>query len=253
MAQQPGIRPRQVGHKTEEEEHLLPEEVRPLPLLPMYLIDQSLGSHINHAILDLLPIDTALQRVPFSAGNIRFHINQWEVLTSDHYILQIVKGWVIPFLEEPHQRRVPSQYHMQKQERLQLSKEIKNMLVQEAVREVSPVQDQFVSPIFLREKREAGKFRPIINLKELNGYIPYVKLKMESLSDLKGLMIQNDFMVKLDLKDAFLAVPLNQRESGKFVRFKWEGQLYQCLTLMFGLGPAPRIFTKLLKVPMSTL
>ena len=43
------------------------------------------------------------------------------------------------------------------------------------------------------------------------------------------------------------------KNSRQFVRFRWSGNLYKLLYLCFGLGPAPRIFTKLLKVPMTIL
>ena len=76
---------------------------------------------------------------------------------------------------------------------------------------------------------------------------------MESLADLKDMLNQNDYMIKLDLTDAYHSVPLNLQSSAKFVRFIWRDKIYECQTLMFGLGPAPRIFTKLLKVPISTL
>ena len=33
----------------------------------------------------------------------------------------------------------------------------------------------------------------------------------------------------------------------------WSGNLCEFLYLCFGLGPAPRIFTKLLKIPLSVL
>ena len=59
-------------------------------------------------------------------------------------------------------------------------------------------------------------------------------------------------MCKLDLKDAYFCVPL-KKESRKYVRFQWEGTLYEFLCLCFGLGPAPLIFTKILKVPISLL
>ena len=59
-------------------------------------------------------------------------------------------------------------------------------------------------------------------------------------------------MIKIDLKDAYFSVALH-RSSKKYVRFQWGGTLYEFQCLMFGLGPAPKIFTKLMKIPISLL
>lgn len=75
---------------------------------------------------------------------------------------------------------------------------------------------------------------------------------METLKDVKNILRQGDYMCKIDLKDAYYHVPLHPH-SRKFIRFRWKGKLYEGLCLMFGLGPAPRKFTKLLKVVVSML
>ena len=59
-------------------------------------------------------------------------------------------------------------------------------------------------------------------------------------------------MCKLDLKDAYYCVSL-QKNSRKYVQLRWSGNLYEFLCLCFGLDPAPRIFTELLKIPISIL
>ena len=46
----------------------------------------------------------------------------------------------------------------------------------------------------------------------------------------------------LDLKDAFLHVPISARVK-KFLRFKWKGKLYEWHVLPFGLKCSPRILT----------
>ena len=132
-----------------------------------------------------------------------------------------------------------------------VSEEVAKMLGKGAIHMVQPCVNQFLSIIFLREKKD-GSNRPIINLKGLNAHIKYEKFKMETLKNLKHLLRQGDLMVKIDLKDAYFTVPLAEN-SRKYIRFLWEGNLYEFLCLTFGLGPAPRIFTKLLKVPISFL
>ena len=75
---------------------------------------------------------------------------------------------------------------------------------------------------------------------------------MEGLHCLKFLLEQGNLLCKIDLKEVYFSVPLN-KNSQKFVRFQWSGNLYQFLCLCFGLGPAPGILTKLLKVPIVLL
>ena len=59
-------------------------------------------------------------------------------------------------------------------------------------------------------------------------------------------------MVKFDLKDAYLTVPVHPSHQ-KYLRFEWKGRVFQFNCLAFGLTPAPRIFTKILKVVMGFL
>ena len=94
--------------------------------------------------------------------------------------------------------------------------------------------------------------RPVINLKDLNLFIPYKHFKMEDLHCLKYLLQIGGYICKIDLKHGYFSVPLH-KDLRKLVRFFWAGNLYEFLCLYFGLGPAPRIVTKLLKVPVSVL
>ena len=59
-------------------------------------------------------------------------------------------------------------------------------------------------------------------------------------------------MCKLDMKNAYFSVPLLRNCRDK-VRFHQSGKLYEFLCLCFVLGPAPRIFTKILEVPISLI
>ena len=75
---------------------------------------------------------------------------------------------------------------------------------------------------------------------------------MESVAQLKHIIQEGDWMCKLDLQDSYFSFPLDQN-SRKLVRFQWKGTPYEFMCLCFGLGPAPRIFTKLLKIPIEKI
>ncbi|XP_048259405.1 uncharacterized protein LOC125384396 [Haliotis rufescens] len=148
-----------------------------------------------------------------------------------------------PFMESPQVNQVV------------LDKEIGNMMMKGAIEEILPgvnledSQSQFLSPMFVVPKKDGGQ-RPILNMKKLNAFIPYNHFKMESLSLLKDVIQENAYMCKLDLKDAYFSIPI-ARHQRKFLRFQWKGRLFQFLCLPFGLAPAPRTFTKLLKPVVS--
>ena len=125
------------------------------------------------------------------------------------------------------------------------------MLKKGTIQQTEHQAGEFLSNTFLVGKRDEGNW-PVVNLRYLNQFIPYQHFKMEALFCLPELLQEGDYMCKLDLKDAYFSAPLHQ-SSRNYVRFSWSGNLYEFLCLSFSLGPAPRIFTKLLKIPVSVL
>ena len=105
--------------------------------------------------------------------------------------------------------------------------------------------------LFLVEKKDGGK-PPNDKSEKTQCIHPLRALQKEGLHCLKFLLEQNDFLYKIDLKDTYFAIPLS-KQSSKYVRFKWSGNLYEFLCLCFGLEPAPKVFTKLLKIPIALL
>ena len=83
-------------------------------------------------------------------------------------------------------------------------------------------------------------------------YMPYFYFKMEGLQSKKPMLQKEDHICKLDLKDVYFSVPVD-KDSRQFACFRWSRNSYKFLCLCFSLGPAPRIFTKLLKVSMTIL
>ena len=209
-----------------------------------------LVSHVEltrvHPVVKYFFSEKRILEVPL-ARRLKHFLSSWKTLAKDQNILSIVEGYKIPFNTVPHQEKVPGNIHMSPAHQ-SLDMEISEILKKGAISLVQNHQEKgFLSNLFLVGKKDGGH-RPVINLKNLNKYIPYEHFKMEGLHYLKVMLQQGDYMCKLDLKDPYFSVPLH-KDSKKMIRFQWSGNLYEFLCLCFGLGPAPRIFTKLLKIP----
>jgi hypothetical protein len=130
--------------------------------------------------------------------------------------------------------------------------EIDSFLQKKAVVEIFDNSPGFVCAFLCIPKCGDGSFRPIVNLRPLNSCIRYEHFKMENLNSVRSLLREEDFMVKIDLKDAYFLVGV--RESlRKFIRFSWNGRIFEFHCMAFGLAPAPRVFTKLMKVVVAWL
>jgi hypothetical protein len=95
--------------------------------------------------------------------------------------------------------------------------------------------------------KKSGEFRPIVNLKVLNKFVCSPYFKMEGVSSLQEIIRPDDCFTNIDLKNAYLTMPLH-RENRNFIQIRWGGgQLFQFKMLAFGLASAPLLFTKILK------
>ena len=125
-----------------------------------------------------------------------------------------------------------------------LSAEVESLINKAAIAQIS-ASDGFFSPVFVVAKKDGG-WRLVINLKALNQYICNPHFKMESIASLKDIIHSSDYMGRLDLKDAYLTVPV-AKPHRRYLRFQWGDRSFEFQTLPFGLASAPRVFTKLLR------
>ena len=87
-----------------------------------------------------------------------------------------------------------------------------------AIQCISSQKGKFISNLFLMSKKD-GYHKPVINLKSLNNFLRYHHFKIEGLNAAKDLLQQNDYMCKIDLKDAYFCIPLH-RSTQRFKRFQ---------------------------------
>ena len=110
---------------------------------------------------------------------------------------------------------------------------------------------EFISPIFL-EPMPDGTYWMILNLRAFNEFVQYHHFKMDTLETAINMMTPGCFMVSIDLKDAYYTVPIST-DHQKYLKFIFNGSLYQYTCLPNGLSCAPWVFTKLLKPVYATL
>ena len=134
--------------------------------------------------------------------------------------MDTVQGYRIPFVQEPPPTCL---------------QEIESLLKKGAIQDTrSPEEVGFVSNVFLVPKSE-GKWRLILNLKALNQFVIYEHFKMEDIRCVKDLLNRGDYMCKLDLKDAYLSIPIHRSFRGFVFVYHKSKALHQRLCFLKGL------------------
>lgn len=192
--------------------------------------------------------------VNFQAGRLKNFSHEWRKLTSDTKILDIALNCYIEFIDDifPVQNKSSIRnIKVNKKEEMIIDTEIQNLLDKKVIEEVNSVEGEFLSPIFVRPKKN-GEFRMILNLKALNEFVEYHHFKMDTFETALNLIKSNCFMASVDIRHAYYSVPIDEQYR-KFLRFSWKEKILQYSCLPNGLASAPRLFTKLMKVVYATL
>src|SRR6266511_729237 len=181
------------------------------------------------------------------AGRLYSFRNQWLQTFGQCWTYSIIeKGYTPEWISSPPLDIHPISNRMYSQKDLQIYQaEIDSLTEIQAIREMHPSEPCFVSNLFLIPKKNGG-LRPVIDLRNLNQYVKYSHFKMESIDLVKSLVRRGDFMISIDLNQAFYHVPLSPQQR-KFFAFDFMGRRYCFNCLPFGLTASPRIFMKILK------
>ena len=172
------------------------------------------------------PFEASKTTAPTNAGHLPFFIKNWLNITQDPTILEIVQGYQIQFHSPPIQKTVP---RPSLQNCKLVSEEIEALLQKGAIKRVHFNDQAFYHRIFLVAKKGGGQ-RPVLDLSPLNKFVQTEHFKMENLMTIKSLINKGDYMINIDLTDAYLTVPIHQT-SQKFISFLWQGTSYQFVTM----------------------
>ncbi|XP_063289505.1 uncharacterized protein LOC134573649 [Pelobates fuscus] len=186
-----------------------------------------------------------------AGGRLTQFARAWSRVTSDSWVLQAIRGYQLELTAPPIQPSPPRAIHMPSAHLDLISTEIRELQAKKAIEEVPLDTPGFVSNLFLVPKKGGG-VRPVINLRPLNAFIQYRHFKMEGIHCLRDLLLPGDWMVKLDLQDAYLTIPIASVHRN-LLQFCWEGKKWRFTCLPFGLSSAPWCFTKVLKPVVAFL
>ena len=121
---------------------------------------------------------------------------------------------------------------------------IKNGNRQTASERSNRTSEKFKTRVICEPPFHSSKVKwPKISLRQLNKHVYNKKFRM---GNIRSLLKQGGFMIKIDLQDAYMSVPVVPK-SICFLVSIFDSKIYRFKVMSFGLNSAPRIFTKLFK------
>ena len=173
----------------------------------------------------------------------------WMDLGAGPKVVQILKeGYTLPFWTRPNLSRSPTvvSLYVNPHRNSYLLEALQQLIDKNAV---ELVQNQtslgFFNRLFLVPKPN-NKWRPILDLSNLNTFLKVDKFKMETPETIRTSLRQGEWVTSVDFKDAYFHIPI-QEQSRKYLRFHVQGRTYQFRALPFGLSTAPMEFTVVAK------
>ena len=199
-----------------------------------------------HSCPDALSLPRSVLPV---GGRLKHFAPEWREITSDPWVIEVIsqglsltfKGSLPPLSVDPKPIKLP----MDPQKRKALLDAVKEMLSKRAVARCQTVEPAFFAHLFVVPKKNGG-WRPCIDLSLLNKFLAVPHFKMETVQSIRAQLQQGEYVIVLDLQDAYFHIPIKQSFQ-KFLKFCIMGVVYKFLTLCFGLASAPRVFTMVMR------
>ena len=156
-------------------------------------------------------------------------------------------GYSVPFLSDPPLAAEPIPFPSYSPTSIRgkaLEKEVQSLVEKGAI-ELAPLPSPgFYCRVFVNfvVMKASGSWRPVIDLATFNLRVRKTPFKMETLQSVLLSVRSRDWMVSIDLKDAYLQVPIHP-DSRKYLRFVVLNQVFQFKALCFGLSTAAGFHT----------
>ncbi|XP_041374747.1 uncharacterized protein LOC121387640 [Gigantopelta aegis] len=187
-------------------------------------------------------------------SRLRRYWRNWQTLCQDPFVTSILKtGYRLQLSAIPPLTTSPREPRHSVAQVKVLQESVNKLVEKGAVRSISEVHltPGFYSDIFLVPKKDSPELRMIHNLAVFNDHYlsPPPTFKMLTLRDIIAVIRPGDWLASLDLKDAYLHVPMHA-DFHHYLRFVLQGRHYEWTVLPFGISIAPWLFTRI-TTPMS--
>ena len=180
--------------------------------------DSLFGESFQKSVEDAVKLQSSTSKLmPFSKPG--FRSLQKEITKSDFMLNIVPQGYKIQFNSAPLPNYPVISRYKSTEQRIATMSEIDSMLKSGAISIVSPDSDHYVSRVFNVKKRQIEKNRLIIDLSTLNNFVNKVHFRMEGVQDSKKLVQERDYMISIDLSEAFFTILLHE-SSKKYVTFE---------------------------------
>ena len=182
-------------------------------------------------------------------GRLQSFWQVWQNKGANPRVVSILKeGYTLPFKQRPRLTRFPliqSGYSSPTKNRF-LKEALINLMNKLVVEKVVVRSSlAFYNHLFLVPKPNR-KWRPILNLSQLNLFLNTGTFKMETPETIRLSLKTGEWVTSLDFSDAYFHISIAQR-SRKYLGFFLFNQTFQFAALPFGLATAPLEFTKVVK------
>jgi hypothetical protein len=171
------------------------------------------------------------------SSRLRRSFQRWKRLTANRTVLNLINTGLKLNLQQtqPSGRRPPPTDKIEVKETLQ-------DFLRRGIIELAPRSRGQRHPFFSIPKNSGG-LRWILNLMQLNRFVPKRTFRMETLNFIREMMQPGDFVCSIDLLDAFYHILIWKRDR-RFLRFQALGRTYQFKALPMGLTTSPWALAK---------
>ena len=183
-------------------------------------------------------------------GSLSRCLDAWLALPAESWVVEVItSGFRLPWAAgkaplSPFPITFPPPTSPEAVEALK--GEVFSLIQKQAVEEVtSPQSGGFYGRLFVVPKSSGG-WRPVLDLSALNRFLDTPRFRMETSVSIRDAIRPMDWAVSIDLKDAYFHIPIYKSDR-KYLRFVWQGRVFQYKALPFGLAPAPWVFTRVVR------